>query len=58
MSGFGSGCFLQDIGVDRDVKMLISSALPFRFRAPAVFLRRLVLSSGFLDSLIFLQDMD
>ena len=43
------GCFLQDIGVDRDVKMLISSAVPFQFRAPVVFLRRLVISSGFSD---------
>ena len=43
------GFFLQDIGVDRDVKMLKSSAVPFQFRALAVFLRRLVISSGFSD---------
>jgi hypothetical protein len=52
--GFGSVCldldsvaFLQDIGVDRDTKMLISSSLPFAFRAVAVFLRRLVISPRF-----------
>ena len=50
----GSGCldldsvaFLQDIGVDRDTKMFISSSLPFAFRAVAVFLRRLVISPRF-----------
>jgi hypothetical protein len=40
---------LQDISVDRDVKMLICSALPFDFRAPVVLLRRLVIYSGFSD---------
>ena len=42
------GFFLQDIGVDRDTKMVICSALLFVFRASVVFLRRLVVSSGFL----------
>jgi hypothetical protein len=43
------GFFLQDIGVDRDTKMLICSAVVPDFRALAVFLRRLVVLSGFLD---------
>ena len=48
-SGFGFGFFLQDIGVDRDTKMLISSAVVPVFRALVDFLRRLVLLSGCLD---------
>ena len=48
-SGFGFGFFLQDIGVDRDTKMLICSAVVPLFRALVVFLRRLVLLSGCLD---------
>ena len=48
-SGFGFGFFLQDIGVDRDTKMLICSAVVPVFRALVVFLRRLVLLSGCLD---------
>jgi hypothetical protein len=31
-----------DIGVDRDVKMLISTSFTFHFRRVAVFLRRMV----------------
>jgi hypothetical protein len=54
VSGIGFGCwigfgfFLQDIGVDRDVKMLKCSALCIVFRAAVLFLRRLVISPGFL----------
>ena len=48
-SGFGFGFFLQDIGVDRDTKMLICSAVVPVFRALVDFLRRLVLLSGCLD---------
>lgn len=53
-SGFGFGFFRQDIGVDRDTKMVKCSALPSVFRAPVVFLRRLVLLTGFLDLVFFL----
>ena len=42
-------CLSVDIGVDRDVKMLISSSVSFAFRALVVFLRRLVIFTGFLD---------
>ena len=47
--GFGFGCFRQDIGADRDVKMLIFAAVDPVFRAPVVFLRRLVIFSRFSD---------
>ena len=53
-SGFGFGFFRQDIGVDRDTKMVKCFALPSVFRAPVVFLRRLVLLTGFLDLVFFL----
>ena len=55
--GFGFGFFRQDIGVDRDTKMVKCSALLFVFRAPVVFLRRLVLLTGCLD-FDFSKDMD
>jgi len=38
----------KDIGVDRDVKMQIHSAVFFLFRAAVVFFRRLVLFSRLL----------
>ena len=41
--------FPQDIGVDRDTKMHKCAAVDPVFRAPVIFLRRLVISSRFLD---------
>ena len=41
----------KDIGVRSDVKIHICSAYDSGFRAPVVFLRRLVVLSGYLDFL-------
>ena len=46
----------KDIGVDRDVKMLIYPAYTFGFRASVGFLRRLVMLSGFLDFVGFFRN--